>query len=62
MQTTVTDSLAIVPLVLSGVGAQLAGGRATFLFLGLLGVVVLVLVEASGLHGASAKSRLAAES
>lgn len=55
MQSTVTDSLGIVPLVLSGVGAQLAGGRATFVFLGLLGALVLVVVEASGLHGAAAR-------
>lgn len=62
MQSTVTDSLAIVPLVLSGVGAELAGGQATFLFLGLLGAAVLVVVEASGLHGAPSKSRRPAES
>lgn len=61
MQSTVTDSLAIVPLVLSGVGAELAGGRATFLFLGLLGAVVLILAEASGLHGVPSKSRPSAE-
>lgn len=62
MQSTVTDSLAIVPLVLSGVGAELAGGRATFLFLGVLGAAVLVLVEMSGLHGASPGRRQPAES
>lgn len=61
MQSTVTDSLAIVPLVMSGVGAELAGGRATFLFLGLLGAAVLVLVEASGMHGAPARFRRRAE-
>jgi MFS family permease len=55
MQSTVTDSLGIVPLVLSGVGAQLAGGRATFVFLGLLGLAVLVAVEASGIHGAASQ-------
>ncbi len=55
MQSTVTDALAIVPLVLSGVGAELAGGRTAFLFLGLLGGVVLLLVEVSGLHGAPAR-------
>ncbi|MEO8540831.1 MAG: hypothetical protein ABI577_13910 [bacterium] len=60
MQSTVTDSLAIVPLVLSGVGAQLAGGRVTFLFLGVLGAVVLILVEVSGMHGVPAKSPHAA--
>lgn len=55
LQSTVTDALAIVPLVLSGVGAQLAGGRLTFLFLGLLGGGVLLLAEVSGLHGAPSR-------
>lgn len=62
LQSTVTDSLAIVPLVLSGVGAELAGGRATFLFLGLLGAAVLIVAEASGLHGVPSKSRQTAKS
>jgi hypothetical protein len=62
MQSTVTDSLAIVPLVLSGVGAEFAGGRATFLFLGLLGAAVLIVVEASGLHGTPSRSPKTAES
>lgn len=61
MQSTVTDSLAIVPLVLSGVGAELVGSRATFLLLGGLGVVVLVLFEVSGMHGAASTPRRAAE-
>lgn len=61
MQSTVADALAIVPLVLSGVGAELAGGRLTFLFLGLLGGAVFLLVEVSGLQGTPARASHSAE-
>jgi hypothetical protein len=43
-QGTVTDSLGILPLLLSGLGAQLAGGSATFVFLGIVGAAAFVLL------------------
>ncbi len=44
-QGMLTDVLAIVPLVIAGVGAELAGARATFLFLGALGAALFVGLE-----------------
>jgi hypothetical protein len=49
MQAAITDVLAIVPLLLAGVGAELAGARATFAFIGVIGLAVFVLLEGSRL-------------
>lgn len=44
MQATFTDSLVIVPLMLAGAGAELAGTWTTFLLVAALGAVVLAFV------------------
>lgn len=45
LQGTATDCVAIVPLLLSGIGAEVVGAGLTFLFLGLLGAVALLWLE-----------------
>ncbi len=51
MQATFTDSLVIVPLMLAGAGTQLAGAWATFVFVALIGIGVLVALDTPRLLG-----------
>lgn len=53
VQATVTDMLAIVPLVAAGVGAELAGAQATFLFVGILGAALFVALELGAFSAAA---------
>lgn len=45
LQSCATDCVAIIPLLLSGIGAEVVGAELTFLFLGLLGAVALLWLE-----------------
>ena len=44
-QATLTDLVAIIPLLAAGIGTEIAGARTTFLFIGVLGAALFVLLE-----------------
>lgn len=49
-QAALTDLLVLAPLLLVGFGAQIAGPRVIFLFVGALGVTVFLLLESARLQ------------
>lgn len=50
MQSTVTDVLALAPMLLAGVGVEVAGARSTFAVVGVAGLAVFLLLEGSRVH------------
>jgi hypothetical protein len=45
VQSTMTDSLVVLPLLLLGVGAQLTGARTTLAAIGVLATIALIAIE-----------------